>query len=294
MSSGWSWYISLSVISNIAACVWLLFWQRKKRVEKGQTLGHAFDGIQELDNPLPRWWLGIFIGTVVWGVGYLILYPGLGSFPGVLGWTPHGQYEAEVAAADARYGPIYSELAARPIHELAHDERALQIGQRLFINNCSTCHGTDARGGSGFPDLTDGNWQWGGEPETIKTSILDGRQGVMPPFAAAIGGEEGVPAVVAYVRHLGGFETDPALREAGREKYMQVCIACHGAEGKGLQALGAPDLTDEFWLYGASEEAIAEGLWKGRYGVMPAQRDILGEERVHLLAAYVYSLSHGH
>lgn len=291
MSTGWSLYVAVLVISNIAAAVWLLFWQRKKRVEKGQTLGHEFDGIQELDNPLPRWWLGIFIGTVVWGVGYLLLYPGLGNFAGVLGWTQEGQYDAEVAAFHQRYGPLYAELAARPIPELALDENALRIGQRLFINNCSTCHGTDARGGSGFPDLTDGSWQWGGDPETIKTSILDGRQGVMPPFAAAIGGEEGVPAVVAYVRHLGGFETDPELRALGQQKYMQVCIACHGAEGKGLQALGAPDLTDEAWLYGASEAAIAEGLWKGRHGVMPAHRDILGEERVHILAAYVYSLS---
>lgn len=292
MSTGWSLFVAVLVISNIAAAVWLLFWQRKKRVEKGQTLGHEFDGIQELDNPLPRWWLGIFIGTVVWGVGYLLLYPGLGNFAGVLGWTQEGQYDAEVAAFHQRYGPLYAELAARPIPELAQDENALRIGQRLFLNNCSTCHGTDARGGSGFPDLTDGSWQWGGDPEAIKTSIRDGRQGLMPPFAEAIGGEEGVPAVVAYVRHLGGFDTDPELRALGQQKYMQVCIACHGAEGKGLQALGAPDLTDEFWLYGASEAAIAEGLWKGRHGVMPPHRDILGEERIHILAAYVYSLSH--
>jgi len=292
MSAGWSFYVIVLVLSNIAACVWLLFWQRKKRVEKGQTLGHSFDGIQELDNPLPRWWLGIFVGTIVWGLGYLILYPGLGSFPGVLGWTQEAQHANEVATAEQQYGPLYAALAARPIPELAQDQRALEIGQRLFINNCSTCHGTDARGGAGFPNLTDGDWQWGGDPETIKASILHGRMAVMPAFAEAIGGEEGVPAVVAYVRHLGGFDSDPALRELGKQKYMQVCIACHGAEGKGMQALGAPNLTDEFWLYGASEEAIAEGLWKGRQGVMPAQRDILGEERVHLLAAYVYSLSH--
>jgi len=291
MSSGWSVFVILLVVSNIAGCVWLLFWQRKKRVEKGQTLGHVFDGIEELDNPLPRWWLGIFLGTVAWGIVYLTLYPGLGAFPGLLGWTQEGQYEAEVAAAEQLYGPIFAGFAARPIPELARDEQALAVGQRLFINNCSTCHGTDGRGGSGFPDLTDGNWQWGGTPEAIKTSIRDGRQGVMPPFAAAIGGEEGVRAVTAFVRHLGGFDTDPELREAGRAKYNLVCIACHGAEGKGLQALGAPDLTDGFWLYGASEEAIAEGLWNGRHGVMPPQRDILGEERVHLLTAYVYSIS---
>ena len=187
---------------------------------------------------------------------------------------------------------MYAALAAKPIPELASDEAALKIGGRLFAINCSQCHGSDGRGGSGFPDLTDGNWQWGSEPETIKASILNGRNAAMPAFAPAIGGEEGIPAIVAYIRHLGGFATDPELRALGQQKYMSVCIACHGPEGKGMQALGAPDLTDESWLYGASEEAIAEGLRKGRYGVMPAHAEILGEEKVHLLAAYVYGLSH--
>lgn len=292
MSAGWSFYIILLTVSNIAACVWLLFWQRKKRVEPGQSLGHEFDGIVELDNPLPRWWLGIFVGTIVWGIGYLILYPGLGSFPGALGWTQHGQYDAEVAEAQAQFGPLYASLAARPIPELAQDAEAMKTAGRLWANNCAQCHGSDGRGGSGFPNLTDGDWQWGGDPETIKTTILYGRQGVMPAFADAIGGEAAIPAVVAYIRSLGGFETDPALRAEGQQKYMQVCIACHGPEGKGMPALGAPNLTDEVWLYGASEATIAEGLRKGRHGVMPAQKDLLGEEKVHLLAAYVYSLSH--
>lgn len=291
MSAGWSFYIIALTVSNIAACVWLLFWQRKKRVEKGQTLGHEFDGIVEYDNPLPRWWLGIFIGTIVWSVGYLILYPGLGSFPGALGWSQESQYDNEVSAAEQTYGPLYAAHAARPIPELAQNEEAMKTAGRLFAINCSQCHGSDGRGGSGFPDLTDDDWKWGGEPETIKTTILHGRQGIMPAFADAIGGEEAIPAMVAYVRHLGGFETDPELRADGQQKYMQVCIACHGAEGKGLQALGAPDLTDDAWLYGASEEAIAEGLRKGRHGVMPAQKDLLGEEKVHLLAAYVYGLA---
>lgn len=291
MTAGWSFYVVILVISNIAAAGWLLFWQRKKRVEKGQTLGHEFDGIQEFDNPLPRWWLGIFVGTIAWSVFYLLLYPGLGSFGGLLGWTQTGQYDAEVAEAKAEFGPLYAGLAAKPVAELVTDETAQRIGGRIFANNCAQCHGADGRGGLGFPNLTDSDWLYGGDAEVIKTSILYGRAGLMPPFAEAIGGEAGVPEVVAYIRHLGGFETDETRRAAGQQRYMQVCIACHGPDGKGNQALGSPNLTDDVWLYGSSEEAITEGLWKGRNGVMPAHGKLLGEERVHIVAAYVYGLS---
>jgi len=291
MSGGWSLYIIVLTVSNIAAALWLLFWQRKKRVEKGQTLGHEFDGIQELDNPLPRWWLGLYVGTVAFSVAYLALYPGLGSFGGLLGWTQRAQYDAEVDEAQRTYGPIYTALAGKPFEDLAKDEMALQIGGRLFANNCATCHGSDGRGGSGFPNLTDQDWLYGGDPATIELSILNGRSGLMPAFAPAVGGEDGVRQVVAYVRSLSGKPADAALIEAGRQKYMQVCIACHGMEGKGLPALGAPNLTDDVWLYGGSEDAIAEGLYKGRNGKMPAHRDILGPERARILAAYVYSLS---
>jgi cytochrome c oxidase cbb3-type subunit 3 len=291
MSGGWSLYIIVLTVSNIVGALWLLFWQRKKRVEKGQTLGHDFDGIQELDNPLPRWWLGIFIGSVVFSVGYLLLYPGLGSFRGLLGWTQRGQYDAEVDDAQRTYGPIYTALAAKPFEELVGDETALRIGGRLFANNCATCHGSDGRGGSGFPNLTDQDWLYGGDPATIELTILNGRSGLMPAFAPAVGGEEGVRQVVAYVRSLSGKPGDAALVESGRQKYMQICIACHGMEGKGLQAMGAPNLTDDVWLYGGSADAIAEGLYKGRNGKMPAHRDILGPERVRILAAYVASLS---
>jgi cytochrome c oxidase cbb3-type subunit 3 len=291
MSGGWNLYVIVLTVLNIVGALWLLFWQRKKRVEKGQSLGHEFDGIEELDNPLPRWWLGIFIGTVVWGVAYLLLYPGLGSFPGLLGWTQLGQYQAEVDEADRTYGPIYTALAAKPFEELARDELALRIGGRLFANNCATCHGSDGRGGSGFPNLTDEDWLYGGDPTTIELSILNGRSGLMPAFAPAIGGEEGVRQVVAYVRSLSGKSADNALIAAGREKYLQVCVGCHGMEGKGLPALGSPNLTDDVWLYGGSEDAIAEGLYNGRNGKMPPHRDILGPERARILAAYVYSLS---
>jgi cytochrome c oxidase cbb3-type subunit 3 len=291
MSSGWSLYITVLTLGYIAATVWLLFWQRKKRVAKGQTLGHDFDGIQELDNPLPRWWFISFVGTVVFSLLYLLAYPGLGNFPGLFGWTQNSQYDAEIEHAKNTYEPIYAALAAMPFDARVRDEDALRIGGRLFANSCATCHGADGRGGSGFPDLTDDDWLYGGDEATIEKSILDGRSGVMPPFAAAVGGDAGVAEVVAYVRSLSGKPADPALVEAGKARYMQVCIACHGMEGKGMQALGAPNLTDDVWLYGGSEAAITEGLIKGRFGKMPPHRDILGPERTRILSAYVKSLS---
>jgi cytochrome c oxidase cbb3-type subunit 3 len=291
MSFGWSLYVNVLVLGTIAASLWLLFWQRKQRVAKGETVGHDFDGIQELDNPLPRWWLGIFLGSAAFALVYLVLYPGLGSFAGVLGWSQRGQYDAEVDFATRTYGPIYAELAAMPFPSLILDDRTARIGGRLFANNCSTCHGADARGGSGFPDLTDADWLYGGDAETIEKSILDGRNGYMPPFAPALGGEDGVREVIAYVRSLSGNAVDPAAAEAGKKRYGQICIACHGLDGKGMAALGAPNLTDDVWLYGGSEAAIAKGLHEGRQGKMPPHRALLGAERAKILAAYVASLS---
>jgi cytochrome c oxidase cbb3-type subunit 3 len=287
-------YVILLSLSNIFACVWLLLWARTKRVggsEGVESVGHEFDGIQELDRPLPRWWLWLFVGSIIFSLIYLVLYPGLGSFRGLLGWTSHGQYDGEVSQAKERYGPIYQKYAAMPIPSLVGDRAAVQMGQRIFANHCATCHGSDAGGGPGFPNLTDNDWLYGGEPDTIKTSILNGRKGMMPPFAPSLG-EDGVTDVIAYVRSLSGLETDSSRIEAGKAKFATVCTACHGPEGKGNQALGAPNLTDDIWLYGSSPETIEEGLRKGRAGQMPAHRDILGEEKAHLVAAYVYSLSH--
>jgi cytochrome c oxidase cbb3-type subunit III len=198
-----------------------------------------------------------------------------------------------VAAADARYGPLYAAFAAQPIPALAEDPRALTMGSRLFANNCAQCHGSDGRGGYSFPNLTDNDWLYGGDPDVIKTSILHGRAGVMPPFAPAIGGDAGVAQVTAYVLSLSGHQVDAAQAAAGKEKFNTVCIACHGIDAKGNQALGAPNLTDDIWLYNNDPATIAEGLNKGRFGKMPAHADILGEEKAHVVAAYVYSLSKG-
>jgi cytochrome c oxidase cbb3-type subunit 3 len=294
MSSGLSWLIIVLTLAYIVGNFGLLMWARSKRVAGAaqQTLGHEYDGIQELDTPLPRWWLWIFIGTIAFALVYLVLYPGLGRFPGVLGWTSSKQLQNEVARADAKYGPLYAAYASQPLPDLIHDPKAMAMGQRLFANSCAQCHGSDARGGVGFPNLTDNDWLWGGDPDTIKTTILNGRNGVMPPFAPAIGGEEGIPLVVAYVQSLSGMKVDPAKAAAGKEKFNTVCIACHGPEGKGNQALGAPNLTDDVWLFGNDAATIAEGLRKGRMSMMPAHLPLLGEQKVHVVAAYVYSLSH--
>ncbi|MBI3782968.1 MAG: cytochrome-c oxidase, cbb3-type subunit III [Deltaproteobacteria bacterium] len=296
MTSGWSIYVIVLVVANIVGAAWLLFWVRSTSggaSGKPQSLGHDFDGIQELNSPLPLWWVYLFLGTIAFAVGYLIFYPGLGSFAGVLGWSSVKEHDQDVAEAQAHYGPIFAAYAAKPISELTKDDAALHIGQRLFANNCAPCHGSDARGGLGFPDLTDNDWKWGGEPETVEKTILDGRKAMMPAFAPALGGPQGVESVIAYVMTLSGRKADAQLAEAGKPKFMQICAACHGPEGKGNPVVGAPNLTDNIWLYGGSHDAIAEGLAKGRFGQMPAHRDVLGAEKVHLVASYVYSLSHG-
>ncbi len=300
MSSFFSWFVIVLTVGNILACLWLIRWSSKRspgEAAAGQVTGHTWDeNLQEYNNPLPRWWLWLFYITIAFGLVYLVLYPGLGNFKGVLGWSQKEAYQGEMAAADAEYGKIFAAYAARPIPELAKDAKAMQGGQRLFLNYCAQCHGSDAGGGPGFPSLKDDAWLYGGSPEVIQTTILDGRQGNMPPMAAAIGGEQGVDEVANYVLSLSGQPHDAQLAEAGKPKFA-VCAACHGMDGKGSlangnPALGAPNLTDSAWLFGGSLGAIKKTITEGRSGKMPAHRDFLGEDKVHLLAAYVYSLSH--
>lgn len=295
LSSGWGLYVAIIVVLNVVASAWLLFWARTKTVDSGaqETMGHEFDGIEEYDLPLPRWWLWLFIGTIAFLVVYLVLYPGFGSFGGILGWSQAGQHAAEVKEAEAEYGPMYAAWAAKPIDELAKDPAAVATGQRLFANNCAACHGADAHGGPGYPNLADSDWLFGGEPETIKTSILGGRMGVMPAFAPALGGEQGVKEVIQYVLSLSGQQHDAGLAEAGKARFNTICVACHGMDAKGNRAMGSPNLTDDIWLFGGTAEDIEYGLRNGRQGKMPAWADILGEQRAHLVATYVYSLSQG-
>lgn len=302
MSTFWSWYITLLTLGSLVALFWLLFATRKgeRKNTTDQTMGHSFDGIEEYDNPLPRWWFMLFLGTLIFAVGYLALYPGLGNFKGLLpgyedGWTQVAQWEREVAKADAQYGPIFAKYSAMPLEQVAQDEQALKMGGRLFATYCSICHGSDAKGAVGFPNLTDENWRWGGDAETIKTTILNGRIGVMPAWGQVLG-DDGVRNVAGYVRHeLAGLPLADGSNidlEQGKQLFSTTCVACHGPAGTGMAVLGAPDLTHPSgWIYGSSLAQLQQTIRYGRNGQMPAQEQYLGQDKVHILAAYVYSLS---
>lgn len=298
LSGFWSAWIIVITLGVIAFCAWVLFANRRTdKVPDAEgnveTTGHAADGIEEYDNPLPRWWFMLFIGTIIFALGYLALYPGLGNFRGVLGWTQVGQWEEEVASAEARYAPIFSQYNDIPIPELAGDASAMRVAERIYQNNCAVCHGANAQGGYGFPNLTDDDWLYGGEPENIVTSLTNGRNGLMPSWQHL--GETNIEHVTQYVLSLSSLDHDEERAEHGQPIYAASCAACHGPEGHGNQALGAPNLTNDTWLYQAPGQSVADSvrqtLRNGRNGHMPAQAAYIGEDRVHLVAAYVYGLS---
>lgn len=290
MTTFWSVWVIVLTLTCIALITWLLLTNRKTQTGPDTTTGHSYDGIEEYDNPLPAWWFYLFIITIVFAGGYLLAYPGLGNFRGLLGWSQEGQLETEIARADATYGPLFAKYAALPLVEVARDPQALKMGQRLFANNCAQCHGSDARGSFGFPNLTDTDWLYGGAPEQIETTIAHGRESAMPAWELALG-EDGVQQVVAFVITLGDRQADAQLAAEGAKKFAVYCGACHGADAKGNQQLGAPNLTDAVWLYGGSPLMLQQTVRHGRTGKMPPWIDRLGNERVHLLAAYVLSLS---
>jgi|SRR5690554_1687412 len=295
MSIFWNvWIIGLT-LTNLALLFWVLMANRKVAVTdddepENRTTGHVYDGIEEYDNPLPRWWFKMFLASFIFAGAYLLIYPGLGSFKGLAGWTQINQLEGEQAKANELYSEQFGMYNAMPIEQLARDPEAMKMGLRLFANNCAVCHGADGGGNFGFPNLTDHDWLYGGDPETIKKSITDGRRGAMPPWGAVIG-EDGIHATAEYVLSLNDREHDAELASAGAAHYAQNCVVCHGAEGKGNQVMGAPDLTNDIWLYGGEPQDIRQTLREGRNGVMPAQKELLKESRIHLLAAYVFSLS---
>ena len=296
-SGFWDVYIgAISLVSIIACAVFLKMQSVRKSVE-ADTTGHVWDeNLQEYNNPMPRWWAWLFYVTVVFALGYLALYPGLGSFQGLLGWSQIGQLQDETQAANAQFGPLYEKYEKLEVAEVAKNPEAMAIGQKLFLNYCAQCHASDAGGspGSGsrpgFPNLTDKDWLWGGTPEAIKLSITEGRRGVMPPFGPALGAES-ARDVAHYVLSLSNSQHDAAGAGRGKEKFQQFCVACHGAEGKGNPALGAPDLTDGVWLHGQGEAAIVYQITNGRQNQMPAHKDLLSPAKIHLLTAYVHSLS---
>lgn len=290
-SDFWHWFIAIVTVLSILALFPLIFMNRGHKPQgEVETSGHVWDDdLKEYNNPLPAWWLNLFIITLVFGLVYLILYPGLGSFSGLLNWSSTGQYEEEMNTAREKFDPIFRQYASVPIHELIDNEDAMRTGRRLFLNYCAQCHGSDAHGSPGFPNLTDDDWIYGGQPDRIYQSILNGRVGIMPPWDIPLGGPEGVREVTQYVLGLSGREHDSELA-AGKAKYDQFCVACHQADGTGNILLGAPNLADDIWLYGGSPDDIAHSIGTGRNGVMPPHEKLLGKDRVHLLAAYVYGL----
>ncbi|PWV81670.1 cytochrome-c oxidase, cbb3-type subunit III [Halomonas sp. A11-A] len=297
LSGFWSAWIIVITLGSIGLAFWLLYANRKTdKIPDAdgniETTGHAADGIEEYDNPLPRWWFQLYVGTVIFALGYLVLYPGLGNFAGVLGWTQEGQWEEEVARAEERFTPIFAQYQEIPIPELARDADAMQVAERIYLNNCAVCHGSNAQGGYGFPNLTNDDWLYGGEPEQIVQTLVRGRNGLMPSWQQL--GETNIENVTQHVLALSGLEHDEERAERGATTYASVCAACHMPDGTGNQALGAPNLTNDIWLYQAPGQSVADSvrqtLRNGRNGHMPAQAAYIGEERVHLVAAYVYSL----
>ncbi|MEL1265429.1 cytochrome-c oxidase, cbb3-type subunit III [Pseudoxanthomonas putridarboris] len=299
MNSGWSWYIVGLVALNIVGCVWLLWWTARRRPgdPAPEDTSHVWDGdLTEYNKPLPRWWINLFYLTIVFGLGYLAWYGGLGGFSGAGKWSSGGEHAARKAVEDAKLEETFRPYAQRPIDQLAGDPKALALGRSIFSNTCATCHGSSGQGAIGYPDLTDDIWHWGGSPERILETVLDGRQGVMPEWGTALtsmGGPDAVDYTIAYVRTLSRPETirNDYLAVQGKALYNGLCVACHGAEGKGNPELGAPDLTDAYWMYGDSKESLRQTIAGGRHGVMPAHRELLGETRARLVAAYVWSLS---
>lgn len=320
MSSFWSIWISVLSLIVIAGCFLLLRVCSKNTtdVKEGESMGHSFDGIEELNNPLPKWWSYMFYITIVFGLVYLALFPGLGNYKGLLNWTSSNQsigtekgikadsaaavelaakegmyvqYDQEVKHANEKYGPIFAAYLATPLEELVKNQEALKVGGRLFLQNCAQCHGSDARGSKGFPNLTDSDWLYGGDLATIKTTIMNGRHGMMPPKGGLPIDDSEIAGLAEYVVKLSGREHDEKLAALGQGSFMKGCFACHGMDAKGNKLMGAPNLTDDVWLYGGSRGVIEETIKHGRAGVMPAWKDVLGEEKVHVIAAYVYSLS---
>ena len=291
-SGFWDVYIAIATVVSIVACALFLKSQSVRRAP-GQvdTTGHTWDeDLAEYNNPLPRWWSWLFYITIVFGLAYLVLYPGLGSWRGTLGWSQAGQYASETQAAAKQFGPLYDKFAKLEIAELSVNPEALAVGQKLFLNNCAQCHASDGGGSRGFPNLTDRDWLYGGDPKTIQASIAGGRNGVMPPFGEALKGDD-IKDVAHYVMSLSGGAADSIRVARGRETFANTCAACHGPEGKGNPALGAPNLTDRTWLHGSGEARIIETVTRGRTSQMPAHQELLGEAKVKLLAAYVLSLS---
>lgn len=297
VSEFWSWFIIVPTLLGILGCFGLIFWlgggTPAKKDGNAETMGHTWDGdLQEYNNPLPKWWLNMFYITLVFGLVYLALYPGLGSFEGLFKQTQYTQYKTEMDAAESTYGPLFEQFKAIPAEELIKKPEAVKMGERLFMTYCTVCHGSDAKGSTGFPNLRDNDWLYGSDPKTIEDVISKGRNANgMMAWKDTLGGDEAVKEVAEYVLSLSNRkDLNADLAAKGKEKFA-ICSGCHGVDGKGMAAMGAPNLTDDIWLYGGSRDTVIQSISKGRAGIMPAHGEFLGDAKVHLLAAYVYSLS---
>lgn len=290
VSDFWNLYVIVIVLASILACAVLLIVQGKATFTPGKTMGHVWDEtLEEYNNPMPKWWSWMFVITVVFALVYLVLFPGLGNFKGVLNWTSVGQHKAEVEKVDAAVKPLFDKYLAMDLKAVAADKQAMEMGKRLYMTYCMQCHGADARGAKGFPNLTDADWLYGGEPEQVKETIANGRMGVMPPHAHL--GADTIKDLASFVRSLSGLPNDSVRTAKGKEAFASAgCSGCHGPEATGMQALGAPNLTDKVWLYSSSEATITETITNGRQNKMPAWKEFLGDAKVHLLSAYVLSL----
>jgi len=292
MNGAWSWYVIVLTSINIIGLAWLLLATASSKPVNdkpvGATMGHVWDGdLEELNNPLPRWWLGLFILTFIFGLAYLVFYPGLGNLAGTLGWTSATQVQSDLDATHARLESLYAGFRGKSVAVLAGDPAATKVGRNVFANNCAACHGSDARGAKGYPNLVDGDWLYGSEPDTVAASIMNGRHGLMPPMAATLPGS-GVDEVANYVLSLSELDHDKRLAAEGKSKFETICAACHGVDGRGNHALGAPNLTDDIWLHGEADfEGVRRKILYGAGGVMPAWGPIIGEDRVRLAAAWV-------
>lgn len=299
MSGSWSAYVIALVVLQVIACV-VLLWYTSRRHEgeaEPEKTGHVWDGdITEYNKPLPKWWINLFYLTIIFTIGYLVWYPGFGNFAGTSGWTSAKEHNAAKADGDAKLAAALKPFEGKDLPELAADPKALALGKNVFANTCAVCHGSNAQGAVGYPNLADNSWQWGGEPAQILETVLNGRQAAMPSWAAsltAMGGATAKDDVISYVRSLSNLEQPAAdVKERGQKLFVSICAACHGPDAKGMTVLGAPDLTDDAWVYGSSRDVLLTGIDQGRNGQMPAHKPLIGETRVRLAAAYVWSLSH--
>ena len=295
MTAFWAWFVAAGTIAFVIWCIWLVSWSAKQgpqNKEDEDLVGHKWDGdLEEWNNPAPKWWLYLYFITIIWAVGYMVAYPGIGAYEGFLGWSQEGQYEEEMQSATERYEPIYTRFYEMDFETLAADADAQKLGASLYAGYCTTCHGSDARGAKGYPNLTDNDWIWGDSEAQIIASIAQGRNAIMPQLAPALGGDAGVDNMVRYVRSLSGLvEADDATM-AAQPLFVALCGACHNADGSGNALFGGPNLTDDVWLYGATDIDVRETIVNGRNGVMPAHGDFLGEKRTRILAAYVSSMA---